>query len=384
MVKITVCLAVLFLGGAMACPQSSNSTASVGNYFEVDGIKLWYEECGIASAMPGVVLLHDGLVHSATWDGVWAPLCSKYHVVRYDRRGYGRSDPSKRSFIPDDDLFKIMRQTRMDRAILVGNSSGGGLALDFALSHPEMVAGLFLIGPVVHGMATTNYFNERGNQNSAPLSQGDTKAAAQNWSSDRFLIAGDDADVRKQSYQVLVDNPQNLRVDGSLEIRSSPPTALRLSQIRVPTLVVDGEADIPDVFAYSGAIESAVPFASFEVWKSAGHLIQLQKPSELVARFDRYYTLATRKELPLTKAELEPFAGTYSCFNRPDTVSIREGRLVFEVPGDPYYWLSASSTSEFFMRTEQTEISFGKNTSGKVIEMIVHNDDGNVFRCPRL
>jgi hypothetical protein len=36
------------------------------------------------------------------------------------------------------------------------------------------------------------------------------------------------------------------------------------------------------------------------------------------------------------------------------------------------------------MRTEQTEISFGKNTSGKVIEMIVHNDDGNVFRCPRL
>src|SRR5262249_5057689 len=153
-----------------------------------------------------------------TWNGVWVPLCAKYHVVRYDRRGYGRSQPSKTRFVPEDDLQKIMRQVHMDRAIIVGNSSGGGLALDFALAHPERAAALCLIGPVVHGMASSDYFNERGGTNSAPLAHGDVKAAAGNWSKDRFLIAGDDPPARRQLYDALIQNPQNLQIAGGMEI----------------------------------------------------------------------------------------------------------------------------------------------------------------------
>jgi len=175
------------------CTLSSAQTpaAPPGHYLDVGGVQLWYEECGAANA-PAVVLLHDGLLHSITWDAVWTPLCAKYHVVRYDRRGYGRSTPSKARFVPEDDLYKIMRQAHMDRAIVVGTSSGGALAIDFALAHLEMMEGLFLIGPVVHGMASSDYFNDRGNRNSAPLDHGDTKAAAQNWANDRFLLAGND------------------------------------------------------------------------------------------------------------------------------------------------------------------------------------------------
>ena len=79
-----------------------------------------------------------------------------------------------------------MRLVKMDRAILVGNSSGAGLALDFALAHPNMTEGLFLIGPVVHGMPSSAYFLERGNRASAPLSDGDAKGAAENWSRDKY------------------------------------------------------------------------------------------------------------------------------------------------------------------------------------------------------
>jgi pimeloyl-ACP methyl ester carboxylesterase len=61
----------------------------------------------------------------------------------------------------------------------------------------------------------------------------------------------------------------------------------------VPTLVIVGDADIGDVFAFSGAIEAAVPLASLEIWKNAGHLVQIQSPAELVARFDRFVALAT-------------------------------------------------------------------------------------------
>ncbi len=84
--------------------QTSTSTAIGSGYVDVGDSKIWYEECGSSTPKPAVVLLHDGLMHSITWDDVWAPLCSKYHVLRYDRRGYGRSEPAKTPFIPEDDL----------------------------------------------------------------------------------------------------------------------------------------------------------------------------------------------------------------------------------------------------------------------------------------
>lgn len=375
----TRALATLVLLTSASCIAAG----SQGNFLDVGGAKLWYEECGDTNSL-AVVLLHDGLVHSITWNGVWVPLCAKYHVVRYDRRGYGRSDPTKTRFVPEDDLLKIMRQVHVDHAIIVGNSSGGGLALDFALAHPEMTDGLFLIGPVVHGMATSDYFVARGSQNSAPLAQGNVKAAAENWSKDRFLISGDDPPARKQLYDALIQNPQNLQIAGEMEIRPSPPTVYRLAQIRVPTLVLVGDADIADVFAYSGAIEAAVPLASFEVWKDTGHLIQIQKPAELAARFNQFVMLAERKETVLPDELLSGYVGQYNLGGNPMTVKLKEHHLIVEIPGNPYYWLVAESERKFFLRTEKTEIEFQKAANGKVLEMTVHNSDGSVLHCPRM
>jgi 3-oxoadipate enol-lactonase len=378
--------AVVFLFiSAFSATQTSTSPPFPGTYLDGGGIKLWYEQCGSGnSSESGVVLLHDGLLHSITWDGIWPALCAKYHVVRYDRRGYGRSSPTKTTFVPEDDLLKLMRHVHMDHAFIVGNSSGGGLALDFALAHPEMVDGLFLIGPVVHGMASTDYFNERGSKNSAPMDHGDVRAAAENWSKDRFIIAGDDPPARKQLYDGLSQNPQNLKVDGGLEVRPSPPTVARLSEIHVPALVLVGDADIADVFAYSGAIEAAVPLASFEVWKDTGHLIQLQRPAELVARFNRFVSLAQRKQVSLTDRQLGAYVGWYKLGNRLASVTLKDGRLVVEIPGDPYYWLFAASGAKFFLRTEETAIEFQRDAVGTIVEMVVHNSDGSVIRCPRV
>src|SRR5271156_5363171 len=98
-VALLICLLAVF---EQAPSQVLNSNVSVGKYADVGGSKIWYEECGSNTSGPGVVLLHDGLLHSVTWDDVWKPLCSKYHVVRYDRRGYGRSDKARVPFVPED------------------------------------------------------------------------------------------------------------------------------------------------------------------------------------------------------------------------------------------------------------------------------------------
>jgi len=364
---------------AAQTPESPNA----GRYVSVGDGKLYYEQCGAGNAV-NIVLLHDGLLHSITWDDVWQPLCTKYHVLRYDRRGYGRSDAATSPYVPEDDLLLLLQKNGMNRAILIGNSSGAGLALDFALAHPEKTEGLFLIGPVVHGMPSSAYFLERGNRNSEPMPHNDTAATAQNWSKDSFLIARENPQLRKKLLEGLSRNPQNFKTGGQFETRPSPPTVLRLSRIEAPALILVGDADIADVIAYAGAIEAALPISFFEVWKDTGHLIQLEHPAELVERFHRFARLADRKEAALTPAVLRNYLGKYKFFNRSISISLRGNRLTLELPDTPEKPLFAASANRFFVRTTETEFQFEKDAAGKLTELVIYNSDGNTIKCPPL
>jgi len=44
----------------------------------------------------------------------------------------------------------------------------------------------------------------------------------------------------------------------------------------------------------------------------------------------------------------------------------------------------AASDTKFFLRMDETEFEFLKDPTGKVVEMVIHNSDGSVIRCPRL
>ena len=387
-VRLATILLLFLLGSfgrafAAAQPLRHSDAQSPGQFAQVNGTKLYFEDCNSAAAV-SVVLLHDGLIHSVTWDEIWAPLCAKFHVLRYDRRGYGRSDAATAPFSPEEDLATLMRHIKMPRAIIVGNSSGAGLALDFALAHPDMVEGLFLIGPVVHGMPSSAYFLDRGNRANAPLAKNDVKAAAENWSRDPYLISGADPDARKKIFDALTGSPQNLKTGGQFETRPTPPTVLRLSQIEAPAVVLVGDADIADVIAYAGAIEAALPIVSFEVWKDCGHLIQLQRPADLLERFNRFVVLADRREVLVAASTLRDFVGEYKFGNRAIAVSLKENRLWLGFPDMPEKPLFAASDSRFFVRTTSTEFQFERDTAGKITKLVIFNAAGNKIDCPRV
>jgi hypothetical protein len=94
-----------------------------GSFVAVEGSKLYYEECGTGS--PALILIHDGIAHSAVWDAVWPAFCKQYHVLRYDRHGYGRSPAALKLYSEIDDLAALLRERRVGRAILVGAVAGG-------------------------------------------------------------------------------------------------------------------------------------------------------------------------------------------------------------------------------------------------------------------
>jgi 3-oxoadipate enol-lactonase len=272
--------------------ESQGADKQPSGYLDVGDSKIYYEKRGTG---PAIVLLHDGLLSAVTWDEVWEPLAARHQVIRYDRRGYGRSELPTKSYSATEDLRKLLTHLKVEHTVIVGSSSGGALAIDFALAHPRMVDGLFLIGPVLHGLPYTASFLERGARNNEPMRRDDIRAVAKNWSEDRFLIAGPNEGARRRIYEQLVANSEKLKFDNHFEQSPSPPASKRLSEVRAPTLILAGEADIADVHAHCAAINAGIRESTQEVVKDAGHLIQLEKPGEVAKRIENFVQRCERK-----------------------------------------------------------------------------------------
>jgi pimeloyl-ACP methyl ester carboxylesterase len=101
---------------------------------------------------PTVVLLHAGVADRRAWSEVASALNARgAEVVAYDRRGFGETPGSESSFDHLDDLLSVLDEVTDAPAWLVGNSQGGLIALDLALTSPERVAGLVLLAPAISG-----------------------------------------------------------------------------------------------------------------------------------------------------------------------------------------------------------------------------------------
>jgi pimeloyl-ACP methyl ester carboxylesterase len=336
----------------MALASSGLPIPAAAAFLTLDGSRIYYEESGPADA-PTVVLLHDGLLDSATWDQVWPQLVRRHHVVRYDRRGMGRSDPPRAAFIPTEDLRALLDSLGIASATLVGSSSGSGLAIDFAIRHPDRVDRLVLAGPVLHGMATSGHFLERGARNNAPLQRNDVRGAARNWAADPYQIAGPNQAAREWLFQELAKRPQNLRYDGRLETHFMVPAVARLGEIRAPTLILVGESDIPDVQAYAGAVEAGIWGAKREVIAGSGHLLQLEKPDLFARRVMDF--IADDPVTRVTSAALEGLVGTFAkaLYGFDAQFSISRDQLMLHVPTERDLPLFPSSDSTFYV------LSFG-------------------------
>jgi pimeloyl-ACP methyl ester carboxylesterase len=278
----TVLAVILLLFSVSPSRAQSQPVANVpqapgpGSFVEAENGKLYYEECG--SGAQTVVLLHDGGAHSAVWDDVWPAFCKQFHTIRYDRRGYGRSPEATTGYYEVEDLAVLLRHLKVGRAAVVGSSHGGSVSIDFTLQYPQMVQQLVLIGAVVSGLPYSDHFLNRGMQNSKPFEKNDVNAGLTNWANDKYLIApGHDA-ARKRLLELLKSNPQDMTHNDYA--RATQPALPRLNEIRVPTLVLTGDADIPDVHAHAGAIEAGIHGSHRVVLSDVGHLMYLEKPEE--------------------------------------------------------------------------------------------------------
>jgi 3-oxoadipate enol-lactonase len=277
-------VAVTALALAISASSAPTPQNSAGSFLDLNGSRLHYEECGAGSE--ALVLIHDGIAHSAVWDDVWGPFCKEFHTIRYDRPGYGLSAPASKWHTETDDLFALLRHLKIKRAMLVGSSHGGAVAINFTLAHPAMVEELVLVGAVVDGYGFSDHFFDRTEANQKPMEKNNVAGLIDNWANDKYVLAPDHPAARKKLHDLLTASPQDLTHQ---DLARDMPSALpRLHEIRVPSLILIGDADIPDVHAHAGVIETGIPNSRRVVIRDAGHLIYLELPGEfnrVVIRF---------------------------------------------------------------------------------------------------
>ena len=235
--------------------------------------------CEVAGHGPPLVLTHDALLHRESWDAQFESLSGSYRVVRWDRRGYGRSDEPSAPYASDDDLARVIASLTEPPAVLMGCSNGGLLSLQCALKHPELVAALVLVGPVVSGLSFSEHLTSRGGHRPGGVLT--TAEEIEYWSStDPWLTAPANTGARDRLRALLMANPNNLRPKEHLERAFDSPVLTRLGHIAVPTFIVAGEHDIADVHAHCGAVEAGIPGARRLVLRSSGHLPHFEVPGE--------------------------------------------------------------------------------------------------------
>ncbi len=238
---------------------------------------------------PSVVALHPGVADRRIWQWcapVWADAGSR--VVTYDRRGFGETEYRVESHDDLVDLRAVTGATESRPAVVVGNSRGGGLALDLALAFPQDVSALCLIAPSPSGY-------DYGKWPTVPAeAEQDELVAAAEASGDldlvnrleaRYWLDGveqPEGRVGEPARKLMLEmNGQALMAGPIGESAEHPPVWDRIEEVRVPVLVVVGEYDLPGIRLQCEQLSHVLPHGTLALIERSAHCPQLDQPDQL-------------------------------------------------------------------------------------------------------
>jgi pimeloyl-ACP methyl ester carboxylesterase len=272
---ITSLLALLLFLNSFTFSQGK----PVNGLADVGGSKLYYETAGKG---PAVVLIHGGLVDSRLWNHQFEKFARHFKVIRYDLRGFGRSDFSYGPFSHVADLHSLLKYLKIEKASLVGLSLGGIIAADFALEHPEMVEKLVLTSSGLRAGARSLRNAQAAAIYKVSEEQGRDKAI-QMWLDHPFFASGrKNTAYVKLTRQMLIDNfrywgptPEIIQLTWSI-----PPTIERLKDIKVPTLIVTGDKDAPEILTVAEMLKAGIAGSTTRIIKNTSHHLVIEKPGK--------------------------------------------------------------------------------------------------------
>jgi pimeloyl-ACP methyl ester carboxylesterase len=246
-----------------------------------NGLTVHFRDEGPRDA-PVILLLHGSNADLHTWDPWAKALSSKYRVVRFDQIGHGLTGPNPahdygaNAMVATTDA--VATKLGLKRFVIAGNSMGGWIAWQYAIAHPDKTAGLVLIDaggapvdkaqslPIGFRIARTPVLRD------AMLYFTPRSLVAKSLShsvSNQAVVT----DATIDRYWELLRCPGNRQATIDRFAQPfAPPQPDKLATIRLPTLILWGEAD--KLLPVSGAKWFATHIAGSKtiIYPGIGHL----------------------------------------------------------------------------------------------------------------
>lgn len=248
--------------------------------FERNGVALRYCEEGPRRASRVLVFINSLGTDMRIWVDVARVFSDTARMVRYDKRGHGASDAPPAPYTLDDhvdDLIAIMDECGIAKAVLVGVSVGGQIAMGAALKAPDRVEGLVLCDTAAR-IGTPELWQDRMSTVEAKGMDAVADGIIERWFSKSYRETAS-AELRLWR-NLLMRTP----VEGYLGTCAALRDADMRDQvglISVPTLCVCGDEDgatPPDLVRN---LADMVPGAKYLEITRAGHLPCVEQPAIL-------------------------------------------------------------------------------------------------------
>lgn len=258
-------------------------TAESG-FLETNGARIYFEVEGQGEP---VVLIHAGIANLRMWDEQVPALSDAYRVIRYDTRGFGRTETEDVSFSNRADIAALLDHLGEESAHLVGISRAGSIALDFALESPGRVRSLVVANGGVSGYESPDddysLFEQAEKWEEArdwePLAEWETNFWVNGLGQPKDRVA---PEIRDRVHEWILSNYQAEKGGGRPQVLD-PPAAGRLAELRAPLLVMIGTVDERGTQAAMRHLAQNVSGARLENLEGAAHMVNLEQPE----RFNR-------------------------------------------------------------------------------------------------
>jgi pimeloyl-ACP methyl ester carboxylesterase len=222
-----------------------------------------------------------------------------FDVVAFDHRGVGKSPRTEAAFsIRDlaDDAAGVLDDAGFETAHVVGISMGGMVAQELALNHPARLRSLTL---------GCTYCGGPGQRLTPPDVVALLTEAVLSGDRDRAIRTGfeinlsgahrEQPDAFERFRETAVQLPAPVAVTLlQAQAAAAHDTSARLHEIRVPTLVIHGDADRMLPVGNAAQIAALIPGARLEILPAAGHMFWWEEP-ERSARLVAEHALGVRQ-----------------------------------------------------------------------------------------
>lgn len=251
-----------------------------------NGARLYVEQQGTGEPL---VLLHAGIADRRQWDDQLSDFASSFAVTRYDHRGWGRSEAPAGPVAFHEDLYALLSALGIERAHVLGISMGGTFAIDFALSHPQMVSSLILVDSWLSGFSVPASEAEQAIWAAFEAALAEEQFDRANELETDLKLVGiyrtpDMVDAQTRQRLRALHRPafDRLAEREAMQpwLKPEPPSAERLGEISAPTLVVYGDLDVPAVPLIAAKLGSEIRNAEAVCMRGTAHVPNMEQPRE--------------------------------------------------------------------------------------------------------